>query len=116
MLDLRGRTTLREAAAVLHASLAFVGLEGFLAHLARSVDCPGVIVFGGRVRPETCGYTANRNFYGAVPCAPCGLRSGCPNSMVCMDEIAPLEVARSVRAFAGSPPARPLATDIATIA
>ena len=50
--DLRGRTSLREAAAVLANSAAFVGLEGFLSHLARAVDCPAVVVFGGRARPE----------------------------------------------------------------
>jgi len=36
-LDLRGRTTLRQAAAVQAASLLFIGLEGFLVHLARAV-------------------------------------------------------------------------------
>jgi len=56
--DLRGRTSLREAAAILAASEVFIGLEGFLTHLARAVDCPSVVVQGGRARPETFGYAA----------------------------------------------------------
>ncbi len=65
-LDLRGRTTLREAAAILAASEVFVGLEGFLTHLARAVDCPAVVIVGGRVRPETAGYACNVNLFRAV--------------------------------------------------
>jgi hypothetical protein len=102
--DLRGQTTLRETAAILAASVAFVGLEGFLAHLARAVDCPAAIVFGGRAKPETFGYAANRNFYSAVPCAPCGLRNTCDYALECMTRITPAEVATAVRELAGRMP------------
>ena len=48
--DLRGRTSLRETAAVLHHARAFVGPVGFGMHLARALECPSVIVYGGRRR------------------------------------------------------------------
>lgn len=102
-LDLRGRTTIREAAAVLAESSCFLGLEGFLAHLARAVDCPSVVVFGGRARPEIFGYPGNINLFSAVDCAPCGLREGCPYQMKCMAEITPATVADAVRELAGRP-------------
>jgi ADP-heptose:LPS heptosyltransferase len=113
--DLRGRTSLREAAAILAASEVFVGLEGFLAHLARAVDCPSVVVLGGRARPETVGYACNVNLYHAVDCAPCGLRDGCPFKLKCLAEIPPETVAGAVRELVARRPARPLPAEIAIV-
>jgi len=86
-LDLRGRTTLREAAAIVAASAAFVGLEGFLGHLARAVDCPAVLVLGGRGRPETVGYPGNEYLAAPTPCTPCGLRNRCDYRRACLDGV-----------------------------
>ena len=102
-LDLRGRTTLREAAALLAGSTVFVGLEGFLAHLARSVDCPGVIVMGGRAPAEIFGYSANRNLTAFPACAPCGLRTGCTHEMLCMTALSPATVATAALATLARP-------------
>ncbi len=106
--DLRGRTSLRETAAILANSELFIGLEGFLAHLARAVDCPSVVVLGGRARPETFGYGCNTNLHRAVHCSPCGLRAHCPNQMICMTEIMPDAVVDAALALAERRPARPL--------
>ncbi len=95
-LDLRGRTSLREAAAVLANSEAFVGLEGFLVHLARAVDTPSVVIHGGRVQPSLFGYVANRNLHAHPPCSPCGLRDGCPHDLACMTAISPDAVASAL--------------------
>lgn len=108
-LDLRGKTGLRDAAAILANSAVFIGLEGFLSHLARAVDCPAVIVFGGRVSPAITGYEANRNLVALPECAPCSRRNGCPHDMQCMAAIAPADVVRAAREMLASPPARPLA-------
>jgi hypothetical protein len=106
--DLRGRTTLREAAALLAGAEVFVGLEGFLTHLARAVDCPAVVVMGGREPPHHCAYACNQNLFGTVPCAPCHLLDGCPNRMECMSVITPAQVAAAVAGFTAHPPPRPL--------
>jgi hypothetical protein len=90
--DLRGKTTVRESAAVLSQSQLFIGLEGFLMHLARAVECRSVIVYGGHTHPAHTGYAAFENFYSAVPCAPCWLREGCPNDHECMRRITAQEV------------------------
>ena len=113
--DLRGRTSLRETAAILGASDAFVGLEGFLGHLARAVDCPAVIVMGGRATTDIFGYSANRNFTHFPACGPCGLRTGCPNDMACMRAIAPKHVTAAVHELLANPPARPLAVSTAVL-
>lgn len=103
-LDLRGQTSLREAAAVQAASIVFVGLEGFLTHLARSVDCPSVVIHGGRAESRVFGYSANINLHSQPPCSPCYLRNSCPHDMACMSAISPEEVSEAVSKLAGRPP------------
>jgi hypothetical protein len=95
-LDLRGRTSVRETAAILSRSLCFVGQVGFLMHLARAVDCRGVIVYGGREQPRQSGYSCNENLYSAVACSPCWLLNGCPYDMTCMRRIGADEVVDAV--------------------
>jgi len=86
-VDLRGKTSLRQTAAVLANSLVFIGLVGFLMHLARAVDCRSVIIYGGREKPAITGYVANKNLYTQVRCAPCWLRDACEFNRKCMDMI-----------------------------
>jgi ADP-heptose:LPS heptosyltransferase len=94
--DLRGKTTVRESAAVLSQSQLFIGLEGFLMHLARAVECRAVIVYGGHSHPDQTGYEAFENLYSAVPCAPCWLRDHCPHNHECMRRITATEVLAGV--------------------
>jgi len=86
-IDLRGKTSLRQTAAILSASLAFVGQVGFLMHLARAVDCRAAIVYGGRELPEQSGYSCNENLTTALPCAPCWRWNTCPYDRECMRRI-----------------------------
>jgi len=59
-IDLRGRTSICEAAAVLHDAAVFVGPEGGLANLARAVQTRSVIFFGS-TPPEFFAFRANVN-------------------------------------------------------
>ena len=95
--DLRGKTSLREAAAILANSLVFVGVEGFLVHLARAVNCRSVVVMGGRALPAVFGYSANINLCTTPPCAGCGLRNTCPHDLACMTEITPTAVLAAIQ-------------------
>ena len=85
--DLRGKTTIRELAAILKNSLLHIGLISFPMHLARAVDCRAVIVFGGREGPEQSGYSANENLFTQLECSRCWLYNGCPNNHECMNRI-----------------------------
>jgi len=96
-LDCRGKTSLRESAALLANSQVFLGLEGFLMHLARSVDCRSVIIYGGRLSPWQIGYSANANLVGATPCSPCWLRNHCDYGHECMNMISTSIVLAAVR-------------------
>ncbi len=86
-LDLRGKTTIRESAAILDRSLAFIGQVGFLMHLARAVDCRAVILYGGREKPSQSGYTCNENLYREVGCSPCWRLNSCPYERECMRRV-----------------------------
>ena len=87
VIDLRGKTNLRQAAAILARSELFVGLVSGLMHLARAVDCPAVIVYGGREQPEISGYVCNKNIRARPPCSPCWQRNRCDYDHACMTSI-----------------------------
>lgn len=112
--DLRGKTSLRETAVFLKTCSAFVGQIGFLMHLARAVDCPSVIVYGGRERPDQSGYSCNENLYSAVSCAPCWRYNGCEHSRKCLDAIEPGHVWAALDRLLARPPS-PLGTDVITV-
>lgn len=96
-LDLRGKTSVRQAAAVLSQSRLFIGLVSGLMHLARAVECRSVIVYGGREHPFQSGYSANENLYWEGPCAPCWQRNECDFERVCMSAILPEPVIAAAR-------------------
>jgi hypothetical protein len=97
-VDLRGRTTIREAAAVLAGASAFVGMVGFLMHLARAVATPSVIVYGGREHPSQSGYPENHNLHTDIHCSPCWLWNRCPYGMECMRRISAADVTAALAA------------------
>lgn len=96
VIDRRGRTGLRQSAALLGQARLFIGLAGFLMHLARAVDCPSVIVYGGREPPELTGYSCNGNVAHRPACAPCWQRNRCDFQHVCMESINTSEVIAEV--------------------
>ena len=96
-VDLRGRTSIRQAAAVLSEAGVFVGLASGLMHLARAVACPSVIVYGGREDPAISGYGVNANLTETPPCSPCWLRSRCDFGRVCLSEISVSRVLDAVK-------------------
>jgi len=87
-LDLRGKTTLRQAAAVIAVCTMSVFQEGGLSHMSHAVATPCVVV---------CGGFSGRNwlypgqvFAGAdMECAPCNNPAPCPKQVACMDMITP---------------------------
>lgn len=87
VLDLRGKTSLRETAAIISQADCFIGISGLLSHLARAVDCRSVIIYGGREHSWQSGYISNENIESKVPCAPCWLWKDCDFDRKCMDII-----------------------------
>jgi hypothetical protein len=87
VLDLRGKTTVRESAAILANADCFIGTSGFLKHLARAVDIRSVIIYGGREHSYQTGYTCNENLNSFVECAPCWRWNTCDYEKKCMQMI-----------------------------
>jgi ADP-heptose:LPS heptosyltransferase len=96
VIDMRGKTSVRQTAAILSQSMCFVGLVGFLMHLARAVDCRAVIVYGGREAPWQSGYSCNENVFTDMACSPCWLWSKCDHGRRCMTAIEPRQVVDAV--------------------
>jgi len=71
VLDLRGKLSLRECAAVLHNSDLFVGQIGGLMHMARAVNCPAVIAYAGAEPKNFAAYSCNKNVLPRDPCELC---------------------------------------------
>lgn len=113
--DLRGQTTPRQLAAIVSVARLFVGLVGFPMHLARAVDCPAVIVYGGREAPWQSGYSANLNVARTPVCAPCWLVDRCDYDRVCMRDIAASEVLEAIATMLARPRG-PLVVDTVRLA
>jgi hypothetical protein len=97
VIDLRGSTNIRESAGILRHARLYIGNVGFLMHLARAVECPSVILYGGREAPWQSGYICNINLYTPVPCAPCWRWNRCDINRQCMQAISVEDVANAVR-------------------
>ena len=97
-VDLRGRTSMRESAAIIANSVLFLGQVGFLMHLSRAVDRPAVIIYGGREQPWQSGYSCNTNLWTDLPCSPCWRWNACHNvsERECMKRISVDDVVRAV--------------------
>jgi hypothetical protein len=88
ILDLSGQLPFRESAALLKQASLFLGQEGGLMHVADAIGVPSVIIWGGLTLPEFACYPERHTILCArVPCAPCGLRGGCPFEKRCLTEI-----------------------------
>jgi len=96
VMDLRGKTSLRETAAILGCSACFVGTSGLLVHLARAVDCRSVVIYGGREHSWQSGYCCNENLDSQLSCAPCWLWNDCDYERDCMRRISAAQVVAAV--------------------
>ena len=97
-LDLRGKTSIRESAAIIASSTLLLGQVGFLMHLTRAVDRPAVIIYGGREMPWQSGYSCNTNLTTELPCSPCWRWNACHNPIerLCMRSITVDDVVAAV--------------------
>jgi hypothetical protein len=95
--DLRGATSIRETAAVLSGCRLYLGLEGFLMHLARAVECRSVVVLGGRTQPAHFCYSCNENLATLLPCSPCWQSNHCDFDRECMRQISVERVVAAIR-------------------
>jgi GT2 family glycosyltransferase len=88
-LDLQGKTSLQEMAAVIKLADLFVGPISGPAHIAAAVGTPAVVIVGGYELAENTAYPGNKMFSTEAPCAPCWLQTQCPRNLMCLQMITP---------------------------
>ncbi len=96
-LDLFGRLSLEQLAAVLAAADLHVGPISGPVHLAAAFKTPSVVIYGGYEEPSCSAYSGNVNLYSPVPCAPCWLVEPCPFGHPCLHQITPQQVEESLK-------------------
>ena len=97
-LNLAGRTTLKELSALLSRASVLVCTDTGPMHIANTMKCPVVALFGPTAPWRTGPYGGgNRVVRAAVPCAPC-FKKSCDDCR-CMREIGVDEVAEAVLAL-----------------
>lgn len=87
LINLAGKTTLREAIYLISQSLLFIGNDSGLMHIAGALNIPTVAVFGS-TNPVTTSPVGEKTIIvrKEVPCSPC-LEKTCPTDFRCMDAV-----------------------------
>ena len=101
--NLRGKTTLKEAASILSKSSLHIDADSGLAHIATSLGTPCAVLFGP-TNAAYCSYPENLNITPRL-CGNCwwctdGWMSTCPKGLAtpeCMNSIEPAEVVTGLR-------------------
>ena len=101
-VDMRGKTSLEQLAAIVAASDLYIGPVSGPMHIAVSVGTPSVTICGGYEGPR--GYehlpgvknTTNVFLSSNLPCAACWLREPCPIGLKCLTSISVAQVERAV--------------------
>ena len=99
MIDLTGRTTLTESAAVLAGASLVIGVDTGLTHMGVAFERPTVALFGATRPYLDAGTPRARVLYHPYPCSPCRRRPTCEGRFPCMDAIETDEVMRAVRSL-----------------
>ena len=95
--DFTGQTELLEAAALLAAARAVIGVDTGLTHLGLAFQRPTVALFGA-TRPYLDPGQANaRVLYRPRACSPCRRRPTCGGTFDCMRELNVADVLRALR-------------------
>ncbi len=91
-VDLRGRTSLDEFAAVIAAGDLHIGPISAPVHIAAAAGKRSVVIIGGYEHPSNTAYSGNIALDTPVECAPCWLRTPCPYALKCLNVISPSRV------------------------
>tara|TARA_B100000674_G_scaffold491254_1_gene508769 strand:+ start:379 stop:1248 length:870 start_codon:yes stop_codon:yes gene_type:complete len=80
VIDLRGKTSFREASAIIEASSCLVSTEGGLTHLATCTETTAVVVLTGYQAQKMVEYPSNV-YVNISKHGPCGMKVSCPKCL-----------------------------------
>ncbi len=97
ILDLTGKTSLQESAAMIQKSCLLIGVDTGLTHMGIALDVPTIALFGA-TRPylDTTG-TSGTVIYHPHECSPCRRSPTCDDDFTCMKAITVDEVMDIIR-------------------
>jgi glycosyltransferase involved in cell wall biosynthesis/ADP-heptose:LPS heptosyltransferase len=95
-VSLAGKTDVGSYMEVIRKAAVFVGPPSSGMHLASAFQVPAVIIFGGYEHPLGHDYPLQTSFYTPLSCSPCWLKTECPYGRICLAQISPVEVGKSV--------------------
>jgi ADP-heptose:LPS heptosyltransferase len=101
-VDMRGKTSLEQLAAVVAASDLYVGPVSGPMHIAVAVGTPSVTICGGYESPRGLEHlssvksTTNVILSSDLPCSPCWLREPCPIGLKCLASISAAQVQKAI--------------------
>jgi ADP-heptose:LPS heptosyltransferase len=84
-VDMRGKTTIREAIAIIKFSKLFIGIDSFMAHACAAVNTPGIVLFGPTSKVDL-GHSSNINISKNICIPPC-YDFKCTLNKKCMNDI-----------------------------
>ncbi len=97
MLDLAGRTSLRDLVAIFPECAVAFGPDSGPMHIAAATGCPVVSLWGSTSPTRSAPWGFERfALRGEIPCHPCYLRR-CPIGRECMHRISPENVIEAVK-------------------
>ena len=98
VIDLTGRTSFSNTAAIIGKSSLFLSSEGGLVHAATAFNTTSVVVITGYQSEKMVAYPQNINV-NISSHGPCGLKSECVECKLEADRHDPLEIVNIVKRF-----------------
>ncbi len=84
MVNLAGRTSLIQCAAIIEQAALLVGVDTGLTHLGTAMKTPTLALFGSTRPYFYTGFERAKVLYEALPCSPCKRRPTCGGRFNCM--------------------------------
>lgn len=96
-INLTGRTSLQQAAAVMKKAAVVIGVDTGLTHMGIALDVPTIALFGATAPYLNTEGTSGTVLYHPHECSPCRRNPTCEDLFPCMDAISVDEVIRTAR-------------------
>ncbi len=97
LVDAVGKTSLREAAALIHQASLLVGVDTGLTHMGIACNTPTLALFGSTVPYLNTTHDNAQVIYHQLECSPCRRRPTCNGEFTCMRLITVEEIMTSAR-------------------
>ncbi len=97
IIDMAGKTSLSQAAALISRASLLVGVDTGLMHMGIAFAVPTIAIFGSTCPYLDTGRDNTRILYKALDCSPCRRRPTCDGRFDCMDKIEVGEVLSNAR-------------------